>query len=225
MADRATQEKRERQLATSGLPDKSQSKVIRSSHELKSAVFLDRDGVICRERADYVKSVEEFEFLPGALDAVRILTSLRLPIVVITNQSLVGRGIVSDAKLRQIHRHMVSAISRHGGEITGVLYCPHRPTDGCGCRKPKPGLFDKASKRFGILVQGSWFIGNQLTDEEAGKSVGCRTVIIPTNSPTAFLEAAKFVASHYDTRYDSYISAASRIEDLKTRDNSGKGPA
>ncbi len=186
----------------------------------KIAVFLDRDGVICRERDDYVRSIEEFEFLPGTLDAIKILTDLELPIVIVTNQSLVGRGIISDAELRKIHRHMVSVISGHGGEITGVLYCPHRPTDGCSCRKPKPGLFNEAARRFGIVVRGSWFIGDKLTDEEAGKSVGCRTLRIPTNSPSALLRAGKFIASHYDTRYDGYI-APSRIGSSIRHDNSG----
>ena len=159
----------------------------------KVAVFLDRDGVICRERDDYVKSIEEFEFLQGALEAIRILTDLKLPIVIVTNQSLIGRGIISDAKLREIHDFMLRVISRNGGRIAGVFYCPHKSGDGCRCRKPSPGLLEEAAREFGLRLNESWFVGDKLTDELAGQSAGCKTLRIPTNRSSALLRAAGFI--------------------------------
>ena len=159
----------------------------------KVAVFLDRDGVICRERDDYVKSIEEFEFLQGALEAIRILTDLKLPIVIVTNQSLIGRGIISDTKLHEIHDFMLRVISRNGGRIAGVFYCPHKSGDGCRCRKPSPGLLEDAAQQFGVLLKDSWFVGDKLTDEQAGQSAGCKTLRIPTNRSGALLRAAGFI--------------------------------
>lgn len=165
--------------------------------KVKTAILLDRDGVISQERDDYVKSVEEFQFIDGALEGVRVLARLNFPVVVITNQSVVGRGIISKTKLDEIHSHMRSKIREGGGRLDAIFYCPHRPSQNCKCRKPETELFEKAANQFGFYLSESWFIGDKSIDEEAGKKVGCRTLRIPTNTPGAFLRAAQYIANHY----------------------------
>src|SRR5690348_1812229 len=103
-------------------------------------IFLDRDGVINRNRArgDYVKSWEEFQFLPGALGAIARLTQAGFRLLVVTNQACVGKGIVPWATLQEIHARMMQEIARAGGRIDAVLCCPHAAQAGCDCRKPAP---------------------------------------------------------------------------------------
>ncbi|RLC65703.1 MAG: hypothetical protein DRI48_06440 [Chloroflexi bacterium] len=103
------------------------------------AVFIDRDGVICRNRNDHVKSWREFVFIPGALEAMARLASLDLHIVIITNQAAINRGLISTAVVEDIHARMVRAIEAAGGRVDQVVYCPHRPDENCSCRKPRPG--------------------------------------------------------------------------------------
>jgi histidinol-phosphate phosphatase family protein len=100
------------------------------------AIFLDRDGVLNENRSDYVKSWQEFVWLPGSLDALVALALHSQPIIVITNQSMVGRGFVSSSTLDDIHQRMRQQVSSHGGRIDAVYACLHAPSDACPCRKP-----------------------------------------------------------------------------------------
>jgi len=102
----------------------------------RPAVFLDRDGVICRNRDDYVKCWAEFEWLPGSLEAIVQLSRQGLVVVVVTNQSALARGLTSEALVEDIHQRMQAGIQESGGRISGVYVCPHRPDEGCNCRKP-----------------------------------------------------------------------------------------
>ena len=142
------------------------------------AVFLDRDGVINRERADYVKSWEEFEFLPGVLPALQRLATLNSPILVISNQSAIGRGLVTSATVNAIHQAAQAKIAAAGGRIDGFFVCPHRPEEACACRKPKPGLLFQAAKRFALDLSQSVFIGDALTDFQAAEAAGCQSILV-----------------------------------------------
>jgi len=144
------------------------------------AVFVDRDGVICRNRRDHVKSWEEFVFLPGALDALRRLAQLDLYIVIITNQAIVNRRIVPRATVEDIHRRMVKAIEEGGGHVDQVVFCPHRPDEDCGCRKPQPGMLLQAARDLGIDLMSSYLIGDAFSDMEAGRAVGCDCYMVLT---------------------------------------------
>jgi len=103
---------------------------------LKKVVFLDRDGTINRDSPDYIKSREEFEFLPGSLEAINNLTHHGFVIIVVTNQSAVPRKLISLIELEFVHNMMALTVALNGGEIKDVFYCPHMPEDGCDCRKP-----------------------------------------------------------------------------------------
>jgi len=146
----------------------------------QAAVFLDRDGVICRNRADYIKTWDEFLFLPGAKQAIAGLSNLNIPIVVITNQSAIGRGIMSAKTAAEINRRMVAEIAAAGGRIDKVLLCPHRPEDKCPCRKPEPGMLLQAAQELNIDLQRSFLVGDALTDLMAGRRVGCHNFLVLT---------------------------------------------
>jgi D-glycero-D-manno-heptose 1,7-bisphosphate phosphatase len=147
---------------------------------IRPAIFLDRDGVINRNRPDHVKTWSEFEFLPGTLEALQHLTHLGWPVVVISNQAVVGHGLVSRETVEDINTHMVAVVQSVGGRIDQVLYCPHRPEEGCDCRKPRPGLLLRAADRLGLDLSRSFFVGDAESDVRAAQAVGCRPVLVKT---------------------------------------------
>jgi histidinol-phosphate phosphatase family protein len=147
---------------------------------MRPTIFLDRDGVVNRNRDDYVKSWEEFEFLPGSLDALRVLAGHGVRVVVVTNQSAVGRGIISEETLADINSRMVAEVEAHGGRIDAVLCCPHAPDDDCECRKPRAGLLLEAMRRFEIEPEVSCFVGDSLSDLRASRAAGIPFVMVLT---------------------------------------------
>ncbi len=150
------------------------------TQSLRRAIFLDRDGVICYNRHNYVKSWEEFAFLPGALDALRKLAQLDYATIVISNQSAIGRGLMAEETAVDINRRMQVEISQHGGRIDGVLTCPHRPEDKCNCRKPQPGLILQAARQSHLDLAHSLFVGDALTDIQAALAAGCQPILVLT---------------------------------------------
>lgn len=144
------------------------------------AIFLDRDGVICENRVDYVKTWDEFIFIPEAKEALALLNRLEIPIIVVTNQSGVNRNVMAAETVEDIHRRMTDEIVAAGGRIDRILYCPHRPEDHCDCRKPKAGMLQQAAAELGIDLSRSVMVGDALTDLQAGQTAGCRTFLVLT---------------------------------------------
>jgi histidinol-phosphate phosphatase family protein len=144
------------------------------------AIFLDRDGVICRNRPDYVKSWGEFSFLARAPESLARLALLEMPIVVVSNQSAINRGIVTSEIVEEINARMVAEVQAAGGRIDRVYYCPHRPDEDCECRKPRPGLLKRAAAELGIELDGSYFVGDAWSDIQAGLAVGCTSFLVLT---------------------------------------------
>ena len=147
---------------------------------MRSAVFLDRDGVINVNRPDYVKSWEEFAFLPGIFEPLRLLAQGDRAIVVISNQAAIGRGLVEEETVEEINRRMAEEIRRQGGRVDATFFCPHRPDQNCDCRKPRPGLLLKAAGELGLNLARSYFIGDAISDIEAGLAVGCSPILVLT---------------------------------------------
>lgn len=141
-------------------------------------VFVDRDGVINEDRADYVKRWSEFRPIPGSIGALKRLTDHGYAVIVVTNQSVINRKMVVRAELDRIHRRMGSLVQAEGGEIQAVYYCPHRPEDGCECRKPRPGLILQAQSDFGLTLSDTCMIGDSFKDVECAKAAGCGTTIL-----------------------------------------------
>ncbi len=144
------------------------------------AILLDRDGTINVERADYVKTMDELVLLKGAMDALVRLAAFDVPIVLITNQSAIGRGLVSHQQVDAIHAHLSSLVRDAGGRIDAVYLCPHRPDEGCSCRKPKPGLLQSAAAEIGFDLQRSIFVGDSVTDYQAARAAGCAPLLVRT---------------------------------------------
>jgi len=144
------------------------------------AVFIDRDGVICRNRDDHVKSWAEFEFQPGARESLTRLAQLDMPIIVVTNQAIINRGMASVQTVEHIHRQVVKEIEKAGGRVDRVLYCPHRPDEHCVCRKPQPGLLLQVSREMGIDLTQSYLIGDAYADIQAGEAAGCCCFLVLT---------------------------------------------
>ena len=141
-------------------------------------LLLDRDGIINEDRPNYIKHRREFRFYPDALQALRWLHKHRILVVLISNQSGVNRGLISWEDFWDIHHWMLRGIHDAGADILGTFYCPHRPDEGCSCRKPKPGLIQAASQLFRIPLEETYFIGDRSSDLITASSAGCRGVLV-----------------------------------------------
>ena len=159
---------------------------------LQNVVFLDRDGVINHDSPDYIKSWEEFEFLPGSIDAIVKLTRKHCPVIIISNQSAVGRNLMSRTELDRIFSNMGSAIESRGGRILEVFFCPHQPEDNCDCRKPRPGLIFKARDKYDIDLASAVMVGDSLRDIECARNAGCgRAVLVESGYEPIDLETLR----------------------------------
>jgi D-glycero-D-manno-heptose 1,7-bisphosphate phosphatase len=145
---------------------------------MNSAVFLDRDGVIIQNRENYVRSWKDVEFLPSSLQALRQLNQTSYKIIIVTNQSAVGRGIITLEEAEAINQRIIEEITDAGGRIDGLFVCPHAPDDHCFCRKPQPGLILQAAGALAIDLPSSVMIGDVLTDIQAGSAAGIKTLIL-----------------------------------------------
>jgi len=147
------------------------------------AVFLDRDGVLVRNRPDYVKGWGEVEIVPGAFAALARLRSAGAHILVATNQSAVGRGIVPRETVDEIHERLARIAEAHGAVIDGFLVCPHRPDEGCACRKPKAGLLLQAQRDRGLDLSTAYMVGDQASDALAALAAGCTPILVGDDAP------------------------------------------
>ena len=145
---------------------------------LQKVVFLDRDGVINRDSPDYIKSWSEFEFLPGSLEAIKLLTLNGFATIIITNQSVINRKMVSGKELDYMHTMMKEAVTSTGGQIKDIFYCPHVPEDRCNCRKPNPGLIFMAKQKYRIDIATSVMVGDSAKDIECARNAGCGYAVL-----------------------------------------------
>jgi histidinol-phosphate phosphatase family protein len=146
----------------------------------KKVIFLDRDGVINKKppKAEYVKNWNEFEFLPGAIEALELLTKNGYQIYLISNQAGIARGVMTEHDLKNIHDNLQRELHKHGANIDGMYYCPHGWNDNCDCRKPKPGMLFQAAGEHHLDLTKTVFIGDDERDLEAGNAAGCKTILI-----------------------------------------------
>jgi len=152
-----------------------------SQTNLRKVVYLDRDGTINHDSPNYIKSRSEFKFIPGSIEAIRLLTFRGFTSIVITNQSALARKFISPAELDRIHAMMKDAIISGGGKITDIFFCPHMPNAGCECRKPAPGLLLQAQRKYNIDLATSIMVGDSAKDIECARNAGCgRAVLVKT---------------------------------------------
>lgn len=150
-------------------------------------VFIDRDGVINEDSPDYIKSPGEFEFISQSPAAVALLNRYGCEVMLITNQSAVGRKMITCQILESIFNKMHKGIEAAGGRIKDIFYCPHTPEEGCACRKPAPGMILSAMEKHGIDPAETVMVGDSAKDIECGINAGCAaTVLVATgNGPRA----------------------------------------
>lgn len=183
----------------------------------QAAVFLDRDGTINVDK-EYVHKIEDWEWLPGAVDAIHHLNKLGLPVIVITNQAGVARGYYDEAAINALHTHVDAALAGQGARIDAYYYCPHHPEYGsnrdCQCRKPRPGMLFRARDQLGLDLERSYMVGDKMSDVLAAKAAGVRPLMVMTGygrqefGPAApatpifndLFAATDFIASDISTR-------------------------
>ena len=143
---------------------------------MQKALFLDRDGVINIDK-EYVYKIEDFEFCKGIFEALQHFQSLGYKLIIVTNQSGIGRGYYSEEDFQKLTHWMREALLHVKITIDGVYHCPHTPEENCACRKPKSGMFEEAIRAFDIDVKASWMIGDKKSDIEAARSIGIENTI------------------------------------------------
>ncbi|RJQ66791.1 MAG: HAD family hydrolase [Desulfobacteraceae bacterium] len=157
------------------------------SRELKQpAVFIDRDGTI-NEQMGYINHLSRFHLLPRAAAAIKLLNDKRIPVIVVTNQSGVARGYFPYSLVDEIHQEMAERLARQGAHIDAIYVCPHHPEakskelrQTCTCRKPRPGLFDRAATDLNLELDRSYVIGDRWSDMEAAANCGAKGILVLT---------------------------------------------
>ncbi|MBN8193102.1 HAD family hydrolase [Bacillus sp. NTK074B] len=148
---------------------------------MKKAIFLDRDGVINEVKTDRVKFVnrpEQFYFLAGVQEAVKLLSDSGFLLFVVTNQGGVGLGFLSHEDLHLIHAYMLNELKKADGFIQEVSCCTHKPNEGCKCRNPEPGMMFKLAEKYDLDLKKSYMVGDREVDIQAGKKAGCTTILL-----------------------------------------------
>lgn len=144
-----------------------------------AAVFVDRDGVLIRE-VNYLKRPEQVQVLKGSAEAVKALRKAGFKVVVITNQSGVGRGYFTLADLKAAHARLAADLKKRGAELDGLYFCPHVPDAGCACRKPKTLMLRRAARDLKLDLRRSFFVGDTTTDVATALAAGCTPVLVRT---------------------------------------------
>lgn len=169
-------------------------------------IVLDRDGVINQDSPEFVKTTDEWEPLPGSLDAIAALSRAGFLVTVATNQSGVGRGLLTAEILEAIHKKMADCIRGAGGRLDGIFVCPHRPDEGCDCRKPNPGMLHQIATRFSCDPAVLHVIGDSMRDLESAQAVGAEPILVRTGNGR---ESEKLLPAHSPVRvFDNLADAA-----------------
>lgn len=148
-------------------------------------VVVDRDGVINEDSEEYIKGIEEWNPIPGSIEAIARLCHSSYRICVVSNQSGIGRGLFSLAELNAMHRKLRDLLAAQGAQVEMIAFCPHTPAEGCGCRKPQPGLLLAVGERLGVSLLGVPFIGDSLSDVHAARAARMRPVLVRTGKGEA----------------------------------------
>ena len=158
----------------------------------KMAIFLDRDGVINKE-VNYLSNPEDFEFISGSIEALKILKQKGYLLIVVTNQAGIARGYFTERNLEEIHNKMRKILLKNNVRLDGIFYCPHHPdfTGKCSCRKPNPGMLINAKTRYNIDLEKSYIVGDTLADIQTGIAIHCKTVLVLTGYGAKELNSIK----------------------------------
>lgn len=175
-------------------------------------VVLDRDGVINKDSREFVKSVDEWQPLPGSVDAIAALSKAGFSIAVASNQSGLARGLFDEAELSAMHQKLRELVHAAGGSVDLIVYCPHGPDDGCDCRKPRPGLLKQIGAHFDHELSGVPVIGDSLRDLEAALAVGAQPILVRTGNGLRTAACLPAPLKDVDV-YDDLAAAAAALVD------------
>jgi D-glycero-D-manno-heptose 1,7-bisphosphate phosphatase len=176
------------------------------------AIFLDRDGVIIENREAYVRSWDDVCIYPQALQALAAFSTVPFHFVIVTNQSAVGRGIISQQEADAINARLVDEIILAGGRIDAVFMCPHEPSVGCSCRKPEPGLFFLATQKLSLDITNSIMVGDALTDLAAAQTAKIKhRVLVRTGRGDSQLKLAEAQSLAPFSIYDTLLDALKNL--------------
>ena len=175
----------------------------------RGAALLDRDGTLIVER-DYLSDPEGVALLPGAAEGLRRMRGLGLLLVVVTNQSGIGRGYFSETALRLVHERLESLLAAEGVRLDGIYHCPHAPDDGCDCRKPGTGLAQRAARELGLSLARSAVVGDKGTDVALARALGVPAVLVTTGHGERELAAG----ARADAVAADLVEAATALERL-----------
>ncbi|HCS26156.1 MAG TPA: D-glycero-beta-D-manno-heptose-1,7-bisphosphate 7-phosphatase [Spongiibacteraceae bacterium] len=172
-----------------------------------SLILLDRDGVINEDSDNYIRSADEWQPIPGSIEAIARLSQAGYRVAVCTNQSGLGRGYFTRSDLDAMHRKMLALVEQAGGSIAGIYYCPHLPDENCDCRKPLPGLIDQAAADLGLNAAGAAFVGDSLKDLQAAHARDCLPVLVKTGKGEKTFTALSEHSSLSHTRVFDNLAA------------------
>ena len=176
----------------------------------RPAIFLDRDGTIIAQKADIIQ-VRDLRVLPRVPEALAKLSKLGFVLVVVTNQPVIGKGLITKKGVGRLNEALNQSLAKRGAEIDAFYVCPHRYQDHCGCRKPKTLLIKKAIKRFSIDTRRSFFIGDDVRDIETGRRIRVKTVLVRTGNGR---KKSEFFHTKPDMTAKDLFSAATKIKKL-----------
>lgn len=173
-------------------------------------ILLDRDGTIIADK-HYLSDPQEVELLPNASEGLSIMQQSGYGLIVVTNQSGIGRGYYAESDMQAVNKRMKELLAAHGIKFKAIYHCPHSPDDACNCRKPAPGMFDKATQDFGLNPEECYVIGDKKCDIDLGMDKNARTILVRTGKGSKaepdcigkatyiaddLLDAAKYIRSH-----------------------------
>ncbi|WP_010097876.1 D-glycero-alpha-D-manno-heptose-1,7-bisphosphate 7-phosphatase [Ornithinibacillus scapharcae] len=155
---------------------------------MQAGIFLDRDGVInevLTKRVKFVNKPSDFYLLSGVGEAIKLLNDLDYKVFVVTNQGGIGLGYMKEAALEKVHQKMRDDLAKYGANIVDIAYCPHKPKEGCLCRKPRPQMLYNLAEKHQIDLKKSYMVGDRDPDIEAGREAGSKTVLVGTRENTS----------------------------------------
>jgi len=193
------------------------------------AIFIDRDGVInCRRADDYVLIFSQFVFVPGIRTALKQLSSLGLPMIIISNQAAIGKGLLDTAGLEEITRRMQQTLLEDGTALAVAYFCTHRVDESCICRKPKPELLYRAAEDFNIDLSRSIFIGDSQTDVQAARAAGCKPILLGSGvrngSDSTDWMVDLSIARQPEELFEVAVRCLHELESLRSRTSFSKLP-
>lgn len=171
--------------------------------DTNNAVFLDRDGVITHDPPHYAHRIDQLALIEGSGLAIKMLNDTRFKVIVITNQSGVAKGLYTENDIEIFNNGMIEQLKQVNAHIDAIYYCPHHPEAkmekyriDCDCRKPNPGMLIKAEEKFNIDFKSSFLVGDKWSDIEAGRSVGCKTILVETGHGLLEYENKKYYVDY-----------------------------